>query len=73
MHKHGGDIYSRPVRLDFSSNLNFLGMPEAVKKAAMEGVLASEHYPDPECRELRAAIAEKEQFPVENIICGNGI
>lgn len=72
MHIHGGDIYSNPVRLDFSSNLNFLGMPEAVKQAACEGVQASGHYPDPWCRELRAAIAKKEQLPAEQIICGNG-
>lgn len=69
---HGGDIYSVPVALDFSANLNFLGMPEAVRRAAEDGVAASEHYPDPQCRELRAAIARAEQIPVEHILCGNG-
>ena len=27
---HGGDIYSRPIRLDFSANVNPFGAPEAV-------------------------------------------
>ena len=34
MHVHGGDIYGNEVELDFSANLNFLGMPEAVRQAA---------------------------------------
>ena len=30
---HGGDIYSRPVRLDFSVNGNPLGMPAEARVA----------------------------------------
>ncbi len=30
---HGGDIYSNDVKLDFSVNVNPLGIPEAVKTA----------------------------------------
>ena len=35
---HGGDIYSRNIRLDFSANINPFGMPEGVKNAAIQGV-----------------------------------
>ncbi len=72
MHVHGGDIYGRPVELDFSANLNFLGMPDSVRQAAKEGVDASVHYPDPQCRELRAALSQAEGVPEDWILCGNG-
>ena len=29
---HGGDIYSHPVRMDYSANINPLGLPEGVKE-----------------------------------------
>ena len=31
-HIHGGDIYSRSFELDYSVNINPLGIPRAVKK-----------------------------------------
>ena len=34
MHIHGGDIYGKAVEMDFSANLNFLGMPDSVRQAA---------------------------------------
>ena len=30
-HVHGGDVYSREIDLDFSANINPLGIPESVK------------------------------------------
>lgn len=69
---HGGDIYSRKIRYDFSANLNPLGMPESVKKAVIESVKNCESYPDHFCRKLCRAIAEYEDFPAEKIVCGNG-
>ncbi|MCD8354880.1 MAG: threonine-phosphate decarboxylase CobD [Clostridiales bacterium] len=71
---HGGDIYAWGEReiLDFSASLNPMGMPNEVAHAAMEGVSASDHYPDPQCRALRQAIAEAEGVPAEQIFCGNG-
>lgn len=71
-HQHGGDIYKTPCRIDFSANLNPLGMPERVAAAACEGVLRSVNYPDVHCGGLRRALSEKEQVPAEQIICGNG-
>lgn len=71
-YKHGGDIYSNQVRLDFSANINPLGMPEGVKEAARESVVDCIHYPDPYCRRLTTAIAKKEGVSEEFILCGNG-
>lgn len=70
---HGGDIYDydRPL-LDFSANLNPLGMPEEVAKAAMDAVTLCGHYPDPECRELRRAIGKMDGVEPDWILCGNG-
>lgn len=69
---HGGDRYSRPIRLDFSVNTNpFSPLPEVVEAALGTGT-ELDHYPDPYCRELVRAIARKEQLPEEFILCGNG-
>nr|WP_319487724.1 threonine-phosphate decarboxylase CobD [uncultured Caproiciproducens sp.] len=74
---HGGDIYSvqtfvsQPI-LDFSANINPLGLPPAVKAAAIAAIDQCVHYPDPLCRELRGAIAGREGVTPEQILCGNG-
>ena len=72
MHKHGGDIYRNQGLVDYSANINFLGMPESVRQAAKDAIDASVWYPDPECEVLKAAIAKKEGVPTEWIFCGNG-
>ena len=69
---HGGDIYSKAYRLDFSTNINPFGMPESLKQAAIKGIDASIHYPDVQCRELINAISKKEEISSDWIICGNG-
>ena len=82
MGQHGGDIYSEEIRkqieredrefLDFSANINPLGMPAGVRLAVMEALDKAEHYPDPECRKLKAALSEYHEVPTEALICGNG-
>ena len=69
---HGGDIWTHSGVLDFSANLHPLGMPPQVAQAAREAVTEAIHYPDPLCRELRAAIAERDGVTAEQVICGNG-
>ena len=84
-HKHGGDIYSYKTIKDFSANINFRGMPEAVRTAASAAIASSVHYPDPEYRKLREALAERENQLLkrqkgmqcgtvlpQHLICGNG-
>lgn len=69
---HGGDLYSQPIRLDYSANINPYGTPEAVKQAICDAARLVSHYPDPYCRELVGAIADFEGVPKEYILCGNG-
>lgn len=72
-YEHGGNVFNRAdVRLDFSVNLNPLGMPQAVKDAIVGGVDSFDAYPDPFCRSLCARIAQQERVPKECILCGNG-
>ena len=72
MHRHGGDIYRNQNKIDYSANINFLGMPQAVRQAAKEAIDDAVHYPDSFCEALKQAIAEKEGVPMEWIFCGNG-
>lgn len=69
---HGGDIYTYKNMLDFSANLNPLGLPDAVLAAAQAGCTAGAAYPDPLCRDLVVAIAAHEAVAAEQVICGNG-
>jgi threonine-phosphate decarboxylase len=72
MHKHGGDIYQKEALIDFSANINLMGISESVISAACAGVRRSANYPDVECRELRKSISEAAGVPMDHIICGNG-
>lgn len=74
---HGGDVYAArqaygaPV-LDFSANLNPLGMPPQVRAAAVTAVDEAVHYPDPLCRALREGIALRDGVTPEQVVCGGG-
>ncbi|MDD3570039.1 MAG: histidinol-phosphate transaminase [Lachnospiraceae bacterium] len=72
MHKHGGDIYTNSGKIDFSANINPLGMPKSVSLAAKNAVDYSNVYPDVNCSKLKKAISIRENVGEENIICGNG-
>lgn len=79
---HGGNIYDEKIQkindkageelLDFSANINPLGMPDRVSQAVVEALPKVRHYPDPLCRRLKAALAEEYGLPEEYFICGNG-
>lgn len=74
---HGGDIYSAKENhkgelLDFSANLNPLGLPEGLKEAIVQGMDDYAAYPDPLCRDLVSALSEIEGLPRDWILCGNG-
>ena len=43
---HGGDIYTKKCRVDFSVNVNPLGTPESVKEAVRKSAESVEQYPD---------------------------
>ena len=83
---HGGDIYSARemlgqgaetqkgsnALLDFSANLNPLGLPEGVKEAIAAGMEDYAAYPDPLCRDLISALSAVEGLPADWLFCGNG-
>ena len=69
---HGGDIYHNPGALDFSANINPMGMPDAVRAALVRAAERSDVYPDPYCTALREAVSEAEGVPADRILCGNG-
>lgn len=71
-HLHGGDIYRNPNMIDFSANINPLGMPDCVREAAKKGIDFSQSYPDVECSTLRKKISQRFDVAYEEIICGNG-
>ena len=72
LNPHGGDVYTEKIELDFSSNINPLGVPGSVADAVKNSISCMHHYPDPYCRELVKAISEFEEVPGEYILCGNG-
>ena len=69
---HGGNVYDHPGCLDFSANIHPLGMPDGVRRAICEAAMEAVQYPDPDCTDLRRAIAEKEKVLPDQVICGNG-
>ena len=70
--EHGGDIYTHVGVVDFSANINPLGMPSAVVDALRDSIACFEAYPDLECRDLRKAIARSEGVPVDYVVCTAG-
>jgi threonine-phosphate decarboxylase len=77
---HGGNVHaasrelSCDVRdlLDFSASINPLGPSPLVWKAVSKARHLLNHYPDPECWELRQALAAKWQCDAGRIVVGNG-
>lgn len=73
---HGGNIYDVASGggewLDFSANINPLGLSPKVRQAIENGIEKIVHYPDPSARALKQAIAEHYDVPRENIVLGNG-
>lgn len=78
--QHGGNILETALTLgvsphaiiDFSANINPLGMPESLKHAIINQMTVAEKYPDVEYRELHAALARHHDCPDEWVMAGNG-
>lgn len=69
---HGGDVYRNDVKMDFSVNVNPLGMPKAVEAALYKAVGNCSQYPDWSAEKLRCAVSEMLDVPGDNLIFGNG-
>lgn len=77
-YQHGGDIYSQKTTaegkpfVDFSANINPLGLPQGVKKAIIKSLASCVNYPDAFCRELAEATSNFLQVPQAYLFFGNG-
>ena len=74
--KHGGDregfvSATGKEPLDFSVNMNPLGIPESVVTAFCDAAKEA-RYPDPYCRKLTEALAKKYEIRPDEALCGNG-
>lgn len=78
--EHGGNLYEackkydleRKELLDFSANINPLGIPEVLKEQIINSLDQLMDYPDPNCCELRENISKYVGVPTFSIIAGNG-
>lgn len=80
LHKHGGNVYEALRQskgnlvdlLDYSANINPLGLSSSVM-AAIQGALNSIiHYPDTEACDLKSAISAHYEVDSKLITAGNG-
>lgn len=77
---HGGNTREHAQKLgideaellDFSANINPLGMPASLKSAICSSLEIAERYPDPSYCELHQALAQHHQRESWQIIAGNG-
>jgi L-threonine-O-3-phosphate decarboxylase len=58
--------------LDFSASISPLGPPQSAIAAIQANLGNLSYYPDPNYRELRAALSQSHQLPPEWILPGNG-
>ena len=69
---HGGDLYRNQVNLDFSVNINPLGVPQTVKNAMVHAVETSDRYPDMIAEKLTNAVKSAYAISPEYLLFGNG-
>jgi len=78
--QHGGNVLQMAEKwgldpesiLDFSANINPLGMPDSLKQAIINQLHLAECYPDIDYRSLHAALSRYTDCPPEWILAGNG-
>ncbi|MBR5913822.1 MAG: aminotransferase class I/II-fold pyridoxal phosphate-dependent enzyme [Selenomonadaceae bacterium] len=74
--QHGGQVYNADgqidFQLDFSANINPLGLPFSVLQALIENLSDIVHYPDPAATELKNSISKFYNVPQENLVLLNG-
>jgi threonine-phosphate decarboxylase len=74
LYQHGGNIYEVKQKsvLDFSANINPLGIPWRIKKLLSRQFKDLVHYPDTKAYHLVAALARYWKVKEENVLVGNG-
>lgn len=75
-YEHGGQIYdANGVAgdwLDFSANINPLGLSERILRTITENLRGVVNYPDPNAAELKCAISRRYDVPEKNLVLLNG-
>lgn len=69
---HGGDIYTNKVKIDFSVNVNPLGIPKSVEDALHKAVYHCHEYPDINAIALKNALAKNLAIDKDYLLLGNG-
>lgn len=77
---HGGDLRQLAAAagvtpgelLDFSANINPLGLSSRVEGAIRTALPSVVHYPDPVCSTLREALADYHGLSPEQVLAANG-
>ncbi|WP_413738847.1 threonine-phosphate decarboxylase CobD [Sodalis sp. RH21] len=78
--QHGGNVLEIALKLgldeaaivDFSANINPLGMPPSLKRAITSRLDLAECYPDPLYRRVHERLAAHHRCPASWILAGNG-
>lgn len=58
--------------LDFSANINPLGLPDSIKRNWGQFMQGLEQYPDPKASNLKEKLANREGIAASQLIIGNG-
>ncbi|MGE4283639.1 MAG: threonine-phosphate decarboxylase CobD [Clostridia bacterium] len=77
---HGGNVYNAGSQynldineiLDYSANINPLGVPQTLQQAIINNFDLLTHYPDPDYMNARRSLANWHGIEKSNIIMGNG-
>lgn len=72
MFQHGGNVLFQNTCIDFSANINFLGIPDLVMQAARSGLVAAVQNPQEQSGTLEEHIAQWESVKPEYVFCNNG-
>lgn len=78
--QHGGNVWRAAQEfdlapediVDFSANLNPLGPPPGVLELLRQEAAAVRHYPEPQGGTLKAALADRVEVAVDQVVVGNG-
>lgn len=69
---HGGDIYGKGKIIDFSSNINPMGIPPSAAEVLNRAELLT-YYPDEDNSDIKESIACYLGAKSENVLVGNGL
>lgn len=80
MSLHGGNIREALQKyqltggkvIDFSASINPLGFPQSLNKIIFDNLNNIQHYPDPDCADVKNALSQYLGVSKNNLLVGNG-